>query len=229
MKSRIYDKVKTVFVYITTNYDWVFGIIISITLISSIYSISYIRSIETDFTLLYENDVKGQDYVQNANTTLQNITSKVKDLIISGDPATKETDLNEIEKDIKMMRFMVNKATPTFYTKTGKQSVNKSKKDMTIFVNSLESELDRDEINISNGLEILSSIEDQSNKLSADLKRLSELKRNNISLTFKKVKTQLGISLASTIFILVFSVIMRISIYVNGRKRMAGLPPGKSA
>jgi hypothetical protein len=227
MNSQIYSKLKQFFIYITTNYDWVFGIIISITLISSIYSITYIKSIETDFTLLYENDVKGQDYVQNANTTLQNIKSKVKDLIISGDPNTKEIDLNEIEKTIKLMRLMVNKATPTFYTKSGKQSINRSKKDMTLFVNSLESELDRDEINITNGSEIISNIEDQSNRLSSDLQRLSEIKKNSIYLTFKKVRAQLEISLASTIFILVFSIIMRISIYINGRKKLSGTPPNK--
>ena len=68
---------------IATDTTWVFVIVMSLSIGSTFFSIRYLSGLESDLGELYENDIKGQTYAQNAYVSLLGMESELKDLIIS--------------------------------------------------------------------------------------------------------------------------------------------------
>ena len=62
----VWAKATSLVIHIATDSSWVFIIVMTLSLGSSLFTIRYLSGLESDIGDLYENDIKGQTYAQNA-------------------------------------------------------------------------------------------------------------------------------------------------------------------
>jgi hypothetical protein len=211
----------TAFVFrIATDATWVFVIVLALSLGSSLFSIRYLSGLESDIGDLYENDIKGQTYAQNAYVTAIGLESTVKDLIVSENSDERLSAAELLETASASLRSLVLKATPTIDSAKYRTLVAKSKTDAASLMAAVLKGLERageGAPSQEEGRAILAGMKPSLAALKNDLTILNDIKRSSNRSGIKAVQVQLRISLAITIAILVVSLAFRIAVFRASR------------
>ena len=94
MKHKLVSKIISNLPSLLADYTWSFIIIISITIVSSIFSINYLNSLESEINQIFQYDVAGRSNIKDAYSIIQQIDSELKDLIIGEKEGRKWTVSN---------------------------------------------------------------------------------------------------------------------------------------
>jgi hypothetical protein len=220
-------------VRIATDATWVFAIVIVLSLGSSFFSIHYLSGLDSDVGDLFENDIKGQTYAQNAYVTLVSIESAAKDLIISESDEARMASFNALRTESAALRSLVLKVTPTIDSAKYRTLIAKSKGDASAFIDVIQKNLEPMNENgptAEQGRSLLADIKPRAAALKNDLLTLNDIKRRANLRGFRAVRIQLRVSLVTTIVILVVSLAVRIFLYRASRKaaRVDGAARGSS-
>jgi hypothetical protein len=205
---------------IATDANWVFAIVLMLSLGSSFFSIRYLSGLDSDIGDLYENDIKGQTYAQNAYVSLIGIESTVKDLVISEDEAERLAAVESLRSASASLRALVLKATPTIDSAKYRTLIAKSKADAAALIAGIQEALDEKGSgapSVDEGKSFLAGLRPSLTALKNDLITLNDIKRRSNRNGIKAVQIQLRISLAITIAILVVSLGFRIVVFRASR------------
>lgn len=205
---------------IATDATWVFVIVIALSLGSSAFSIRYLSGLESDIGDLYENDIKGQTYAQNAYITLVDIQSAVKDLIIAGSEKERSNSADALKKGCASLESLVLKVTQTFNPARYRTLIAKSKRDLTALVDAIRGRLGDDPPTETQGRELLADLQPLAASLRADIVTINDVKRSANQNGLRAVRIQLRISLAITIVILLITVAVRFFLYRAARRSL---------
>ncbi|MGA2545274.1 MAG: MCP four helix bundle domain-containing protein [Rectinemataceae bacterium] len=206
---------------IATDATWVFVIVITLSLGSSFFSMRYLSGLESDIGELYENDIKGQTYAQNAYVSLLGIESAEKDLIISEREEERMEAADALRAQSASLRSLVLKATPTIDSAKYRTLIAKSKAHVSAFIAALQKGLgDPGEKapTAEAGKALLADLRPSLAALRNDLLTLNEIKRSANRNFIREVRLQLRISLAITIAILTVSLAVRIFLFRASRR-----------
>ena len=204
-----------------TDANWVFVIVMALSLGSSFFSVRYLSGLESDIGELYENDIKGQTYAQNAYVSLLGIESAVKDLIISEREEARAAATAALRSQSASLRSLVLKATPTIDSAKYRTLIAKSKTDAADFIGILQKALDASGGKAPTAVEGKALLADLSLSLGAlrnDLLTLNDIKRSANRSGIRGVRIQLRISLAITLSILAVSILVRVFIFRASRR-----------
>jgi hypothetical protein len=207
--------------YIANDATWVFAIVVAMSLVSSFASIRYLSGLDDDLGDLYEKDIRGQTYAQNAYVTLLGIESTAKDLVLAETEDERTASANALRSQGAALRSLVFKVAPTFDSGKYRTLISKSKADAIAFVEDLQRGLGPAGSHVPDGAEarkLLSDIEPKGVALRNDLVKINDIKRRSNLTWFRAVRVQLRISLYATITILAVSLGVRIFLW-RGKKR----------
>lgn len=206
---------------IATDATWVFVIVMSLSIGSTFFSIRYLSGLESDLGELYENDIKGQTYAQNAYVSLLGMESELKDLIISDGGDERKASAAALRSESASLRSLVLKATPTIDSARYRTLIGKSKADVAAFIRLIQRGIEGSESTAPTAEKAKSLLADLEPSLSAlrkDLLTLNEIKRSANRRVIADVRLQLRISLALTILILAVSLAVRIVLFRASRR-----------
>jgi hypothetical protein len=108
------EKVVKTATYIANDATWVFAILVGLSLVSSFFSIRYLSGIDGDLGALYEKDIRGPTYAQNAYATLLSIESTIKDLALAETEEKRNASAEALRSQSSSLRTLVFKVVPTF-------------------------------------------------------------------------------------------------------------------
>lgn len=121
MKHKPVKRILTNLPALLTDYTWSFIIIISITIVSSIFSINYLNSLETEIDQIFQYDVAGRTNIKDAYSIIQQIDSELKDLII-GEKDSKWT-ISNIRTNMSTVSNLIEKSGWRFARKEEKNYI----------------------------------------------------------------------------------------------------------
>ncbi|MGA2143279.1 MAG: MCP four helix bundle domain-containing protein [Brevinematales bacterium] len=200
------------------DYTWSFIIIISITIVSSIFSINYLNSLESEINQIFQYDVAGRSNIKDAYSIIQQIDSELKDLII-GEKEGRKWTVSNIRTNMSTVSNLIEKSGWRFARKDEKKLYNKSRQDLDDYIGDIDLKISGVEENNSElDSEFMTQLRVEEARLLADFSSLVLIKRNSISSVFKNIKLQIGTSLVLTSLLLVLTLIIRILMYINVRK-----------
>jgi hypothetical protein len=202
---------------VATDATWVLIIVVAIALISSAFSIRYLSGLESDIADLYENDVKGQTYAQNAYVELLIIESTMKDLAIVETQPERSAATAQLLKDCNSLQTSILKALSTLNAKRYKSLIARARQESAAFVAAMESRIGNGIATIEQGEKLIAEYPNLSAAIRNDIAIVNDLKRNANSRGLQAVRIQLRVSLAITIAILLVSIAIRLFIYRSSR------------
>lgn len=101
----------------------------------------------------------------------------------------------------------------------GKKLYNKSRQDLNDYIGDINLKIsDVEDNNSELDSEFITQLREEEARLLSDFSSLALIKRNSISSVFKNIKLQLGTSLVLTSLLLIITLIIRVLMYINGRK-----------
>jgi hypothetical protein len=207
--------------YIANDATWVFAIVVAVSIVSSFSSIHYLSGLDDDLGDLYEKDIKGQTYAQNAYVTLLGIESTAKDLALAETEDERTASADALRSQGASLRSLVFKVAPTFDSGKYRTLIARSKADAIAFAEDLQRGLGPVNSKVPEGAkarELLSGIESKGEALKSDLVKINDIKRRSNLTWFRAVRVQLRVSLYATIAILSVSLGVRIFLW-RGKKR----------
>ena len=219
------SKLKQTVLYFATHYTWAFVIIMTITLVSCVFSIHYLSTLESDLKDVYENDVRGGDSIQVAYTALLGIESSMKDLILFPDRKSRERTKAEIKDMVATLKAALNKAYPRFYTPKARQAMQASLDDLKGFLAALDDAQGLTEGKKPMVASDLGKVREKVAVLEKDYDLLLANRSANSNIGISELVSQLRFSLIFTIVIVVVTVVVRFIVYLAGhpaRKRARG-------
>lgn len=205
---------------IANDATWVFGIVVAMSIISSLSTIRYLNSISDDLGDLYEKDIKGQSYAQNAYATLLEAEASAKDLALASSDDERKEAADTLRVKGGAMRSLLLKAIPTLEKGKYRTLTAKSKADAKLFVETIERGLGPDGSatpDVEGSRQLLAALASPSSALKNDLGKLNDVKKSSSFGSLKSVRTQLRVSLYINITILVISLGIRIFLW-RGKK-----------
>jgi hypothetical protein len=207
--------------YIANDATWVFAIVVAVSIVSSFSSIHYLSGLDDDLGDLYEKDIKGQTYAQNAYVTLLGIESTAKDLALAETENARTASADSLRSQGASLRSLVFKVAPTFDSGKYKTLIARSKADAIAFAEALQRELGPSGARApeeAQARELLSDIKPRVVALKSDLVKINDVKRRSNLAWFRAVRVQLRVSLYATIAILVVSLGVRVFLW-RGKKQ----------
>jgi len=218
-KKPTWAQVKRTVFYYATHYTWAFVAIMAVTLLSCLFSIHYLATLEADLKDVYENDVRGGDSIQTAYTALLGIESAAKDLVLFADKKNQAKARAEVKARTAVLKAAMNTAAPRFYTPRAKQALLNSKADLKDFLVVLEKILAAHDAGKKFDTAAILRLEETSAILQKDFDLLVANRIANSSNGIKDLVGQLRLSLIVTVLILVVTVVVRLILYVAGHPR----------
>lgn len=210
-------------VHIAMNPTWVFVIVVAMSILSSFSSIIYLSGIDDGLGGVYERDIRGQSYAQNAYAAVLAIESAAKDMIIVESSSERASAAEELRGQNASLRAFVRRATPTLDSGMYRTLIAKIKSETTTLTDlvqeriGVESSTPRS-VDQASARELLAGIESASSALKGDLVKLNDIKRRSSSAWFRAIRVQLKLSLFLTVAIFVVSIGVRIFLF-RGQKR----------
>jgi hypothetical protein len=218
-------------IHISNNATWVFVIVVAMSVMSSFSSIYYLSGIDDDLGGMYEKDIKGQRYAQNAYATLLTIESTAKDIVLAEADEARAVSSDALRAQGASLRALVFKVTPTFDSSMYRTIIANTKADTAALTDIIQKAIGSDASRVATDGEarrLLAGIESASAALKGDLVKLNDIKRRSSLAWFGAIRVQLRISLIATIVIFAASIAVRVFLY-RGQKRGAGKGGSASA
>jgi hypothetical protein len=212
-------------IHIANNATWVFAIVVVLSVMSSFSSIHYLSGIDDDLGGMYEKDIKGQRYAQNAYATLLSLESTAKDIVLAGTDEARAAAADALRAQSASLRALVFKVTPTFDSGKYRTIIANTKADTAALTDIIRQALSSDASRAPTTDEartLLAGIESASVSLKSDLIKLNDIKRRSSLAWFGAIRVQLRISLIATIVIFTVSIAVRIFLYRGQRRRGEG-------
>jgi hypothetical protein len=209
--------------HIANNSTWVFVIVVLMSIVSSFSSIYYLSGLDGDLGGIYEKDIKGQNYAQNAYATLLAIESTAKDLVLAETFEGRRASADALRIQNASLRTLIFKVAPTFDSGKYRTLIARSKADATAFTDLIQKLLGPNTAGTPGGDEargLLAEIESGSAALKSDLVKLNDIKRRSSLTWFRAVRVQLRVSLIATVAIFAVSICVRVFLY-RGQRRVA--------
>jgi hypothetical protein len=206
-------------IHIATDATWILIIVLVLSLSSSAFSIRYLSGLESDIADLYENNIKGQTYAQNAYVDLLEIESAAKDFVFAEDQQARFASAAGLAGNFASLQSFVLRVTHTLNATKYKSLIARSKQDVTTLVDSIRNRLD-DSLTIEQGRRFLNDLPAIAMPLRNDIITINDIKRNANSSGLRAVRIQLRISLVITIVLLLISVAVRIFLYRSSRRTL---------
>jgi hypothetical protein len=200
-------------VRIATDATWVFIIIIALSLSSSAFSIRYLSTLDSDFSDLFENDIKGQTIAQNAFVALLEIESNVKDLVIANSEQARSEAEASVSKKCASLQSLIAKVTLTLNAGKYPTLIAKSKRDVNALVDTIHSSVGVDPSTLNQDRSLLADVQTAIAPLRDDIITINDIKRNANRNWLHAIRIQLRISLGTTIVILLISLTVRVFLY----------------
>jgi hypothetical protein len=204
---------------ISKSYSLVFVIMLGVTVVSSIFSIRYINSLENDFDQMFENDIKGLSYVQKAYSTLLMIESDIKDIKIFNDDKMTKISVEKINNNLAVLKSLVSDAESKFFPSAGLRLIKKSKRDIDDFTLMINDTIGSKIKNNQYDNEVITKIDAFEATLKDNFERLNRIKTTSSQKKFDGIKLQLKISLIITIILFIATLIIRIVVFLHNRKK----------
>lgn len=207
--------------YIANDATWVFAIVVAMSLVSSFASIHYLSGLDDDLGDLYEKDIRGQTYAQNAYATLLGIESTAKDLALAETEDERTAADASLRTQGAALKALVFKVVPTFDSGKYRTLIARSKADVVALADSIQRSLGPAGSAAPDEAEartLLAAIKPASAALKTDLVKINDVKRRSNLAWFRAVRVQLRVSLYFTIAILAVSVAVRVFLW-RGKKR----------
>jgi hypothetical protein len=211
-----FPRVKKTLVYFATHYTGVFIVVMAITLVSCAFSIHYLSALEADLADIYENDVRGGDAIQTAETALLAIEGAVKDLMLVSDREGQARTQAEIQARTAVLKTSVTNSAYRFYTPKAKAAYQGTKDDLKAYLAALQSTVAGPDAGRSVDAKALARLEARADTLEKDFDLLIANRTANSSRGIAELVSQLRFSLIFTIVILVGTVVVRIGLYWAG-------------
>jgi len=198
-----------------THYTWAFAIIMTVTLASTLFSISYLATLEAQLKDVWDNDVKGGDAVQAAETAVLSIESAVKDLMVYTDRAPRDRAAAEVQAGLRNLKTLMAQAEPRFHTPKARGALKKTQEDLKPFVDA-----------VGEALEALGPGPNQRATWPRVRTRVDQLQRDfallianrsaNSAQGIGELIERLRVSLVLTVVLLVITVAVRVILYIAG-------------
>jgi hypothetical protein len=207
--------------HVANSANWVFAIVVTMSVVSSFSSIRYLSGLNDSLDDAYEKDFRGQTYAQTAYSTLLAIESGAKDLVLADTAETRGAAVGMLRSETLAFHSLVSKVTPTFDARKYKALIAKTKADEAAFAAVMGKKLGpgaQAAPDAASARELLATIRPASTALKGDLIKLNDIKRASNLAWFRSVRTQLKVSLFTTIVIFAISVCVRVFLY-RGKKR----------
>lgn len=201
-----------------TDTTWVLVIVLTLSLMSSAFSIRYLTSLDSDISDLYENDIKGQTYAQNAFVDLLQIESTAKDLVIGDSASSRAASARSLAGECSTFPSLIQRATSTLNASRYKTLIARTRQDAAAVVDLVTGEIDRGISTLERGRILLGELQTAMGPLRSDIQTINDLKRGANSRGLRAVRIQLRVSLGTTIAVLLASVSVRLSIYRSQRR-----------
>jgi hypothetical protein len=210
-------------VHIAMNPTWVFAIVVAMSVLSSFSSIIYLSDLDDGLGGVYEKDIRGQSYAQNAYAAVLAIESAAKDMIIVESPSERASAAEELRGQNASLRTFVRRATPTLDSSMYRTLIAKIKSETTALTDLVQERIGVDAstpraVDQTSARELLAGIESASSALKGDLVKLNDIKRRSSTAWFRAIRVQLKLSLFLTVAIFVVSICVRIFLF-GGQKR----------
>jgi hypothetical protein len=204
--------------HVATDARWVLIIVLFLSLVSSAFSIRYLSNLEGDIADLYENDVKGQTYAQNAYVDLLDSESAAKDLVIANTEEARSAAVAKLALESKKLQSLVLKATQTLNAVKYKSLIANARRDVASLVDLMGSQLEASVSSAEQGRKVLTAFQTVAAPVRTDIVIINDLKRSSNAGGLRAVRIQLRISLATTILILLVSVAVRVFMYRSSQR-----------
>lgn len=202
---------------IATDATWVFIIVVVLSLISTAFSVRYMSSLQSDIADIYENEVRGQNYAQNAYITFMDFESTVKDFVIAESEEMRSAATTTIEKDLTSLQSSISKVTLTLKASRYRTLIANSKRDMAALADAVHSRLAIELLTQEQGRELLDDLKAIAEPLRNDIITMNDIKRSANRSGLRAVQIQLRLSLAATIGLLLFSIAIRYFLYRSSK------------
>jgi len=210
-------------IHIASNATWVFVIVVAMSVMSSFSSIYYLSGIDDNLGGMYEKDIKGQRYAQNAYATLLTIESTAKDIVLAEADGARTASADALRAQSASLRALVFKVTPTFDSSMYRTIIANTKADTTALTDLIQKTIGSDASGVAaegEARSFLAGVESASAALKGDLVKLNDIKRRSSLAWFGAIRVQLRISLIATIVIFGASIAVRVFLY-RGQRRGA--------
>lgn len=210
--------------HIATNPTWVFAIVVAMSVLSSFSSIIYLSGLDDDLGGVFEKDIRGQSYAQNAYAAVLAIESAAKDMVIAESAADRASAAEELREQNASLRASVRRATPTLDSSMYRTLIAKIKSGTAALTDLVQQRIGADAasaraVDSGGARELLAGIAASSAPLKGDLVKLNDVKRRSGMAWFRAIRVQLKLSLFLTGAIFVVSIGVRIFLY-RGQKRV---------
>ena len=208
-------------VRVATNATWVLAIVIFLSLLSSAFSIRYLSSLQGDIDEIYENEVRGQTYAQNAYVALVEIESEVKDLVLSESEDYRLASATDITQHCTALQALVRRATLTMSATRYRTLISNVTKDVSSVADTIRHRLAGGTPTQEQARALLTELEPLASALRTDIATINDVKRTGNTSGLRAIRIQLQVSLATTVIILLLSITVRLLIYRSSRPAAA--------
>jgi hypothetical protein len=202
--------------YLTSKPDIVLLGVILFTLGNSIFAIGYLNNLEASFSRIYEEDLRGENALQTAQTTLLLLDAELKDAML----LTGKTDLQKVRKSASARAKAINaslaRASMTLSTRFEKAILGNLKRGVSDYLDKVTDLFNLLETGAAIPDEPLQNLNEDRAAIEQNFLKMNKLKVDDARKTFGAVEFQLHFSMFVTLGTLVFTVIFR---FVGHRKR----------
>jgi|GEM_PF-3406953 len=204
---------------IAGNPTWVFAIVVTMAVFSSVSSMIYLRGLEDDLGGVYEKEVGGQAYAQNAYAATLALESAAKDLVLAEDARARADAAGALLRQCSSLDATVKKAASTFNSRRYRTLIAKTKAETDDLDSMVQARLSG-VVGEAEARSLLGGVLAKTEDLKTDLFKLYDIKRRSSRTWFNAVGIQLRASLLITVAILAVSVAVRVFLY-QGQRRVA--------
>lgn len=201
-----------------TIIGFIFAVIVAV--LSGINTIMYVKDFSNDMSWMRDNEIAGRNYILKSKIYLRDLDVEIKNLIISEDEIMKNNSVSGVKKAETGLINNLKRARPLFYSKTGKQLIDKS----LASAGSLSRESDLI-ISLAANKEKKEAVKTvfgnfRSETLALDelLSKLENIKAANDSAIYKKLISSQKITILIVIIVLALTVLFRIVLVVYDHK-----------
>jgi len=206
--------------YLTSNRDFVLLGVILFTLGNSIFAVSYLNTLESNFSRIYQDDLRGGDHLQNAQTTLLLLDSEFKDALI----LTGKTNLQKVKRfidaKVKVVNTSLNRAAATLSTKAEKASLAALKNGVSDYVDRLTALFNLLESGQPVPDEQIQALNQIKVDFDQDFLRINRAKVDHARKTFSDVEFQLHFSMIVTLATLFLTVVFRFIQHLRHKEKL---------
>ena len=200
-----------------TIIGFIFAVVIEI--LSGVNTIMYLKDFGNNMSWMRDNEIAGRNLILTSKIYLRDLDCGIKNFLLSKDDIAGSKSVEEIKNAGSRLILNLNRAKPLFYTKTGKQLIDKTL--MHAQSLSVESELiislaktEKEEAYSR----AIGKFKIETSALDETLVQLENIKAASDSAIYRKLINSQKITITIVLVILIVTLIFRIVLVVYNHK-----------